>query len=96
MDIIEVLLGTRYALTICMRTKLNKQVVIVDRKSNGNSFGDRTFEVTVEYRENGEVKATKTFSETAFEGEHASARYMMTYNIRVWAKEQGTRFTGSV
>lgn len=76
--------------------KAIKQVVIVDTKSQGNNFGDRSYEVTVEFREGGQVKATKTFKDTAFEGEHDSVKRLMTMEIKKWAKTNGTRFTGWV
>lgn len=74
-----------------------KQVVIVDLKSEGNSFGDRTYTVTVEYRENGKALERKVFEETAHEGEHGYTRALITDQIKAWAiNEKDTKFTGWV
>jgi len=79
-----------------MAKKLN-QAVIINRASQGNNFGDRTFQVEVELRSpKGEVVATKVFQDTAQEGEHGSIKRLMTMSIKTWAKENSGRFTGSV
>lgn len=76
---------------------MQKQVFIVDRDSYGNNFGDRVFTVIVELRDKTHtVLETKTFRETAQEGEHSEVRRSMTAEIKEWAKENGATFTGQV
>lgn len=76
--------------------KIQKQVVITDLKTQGNSFGDRAFQVTVELRVNGQVEMTKLFEDTAQEGEHAAIKRLLTMKIKEWALAHGTKFTGWV
>lgn len=80
-----------------MATKKN-QTFILDRKSEGNSFGDRTFTITlVVLDHNGEeTLATRTFQETAFEGQHDHVKKLMTVEIKAWAKENNSVFKGAV
>jgi len=73
-------------------------VCIIENKSQGNSFGDRTFMVSLEIRNptTHEVLAAKTFQETACEGEHSAVKHLMVLDIKRWAKENNAkRFTGS-
>lgn len=73
-----------------------KQVVITTNRSHGNSFGDRTYDIAVEYRIDGKVVESKVFSDTAQEGEHADMKQLLTWEIQAWAKDRGTKFTGEV
>jgi hypothetical protein len=82
-----------------MKKATKPYTVISENQSEGNSFGDRTFKVTVELRNptTHEVLATKTFQETACEGEHGYYKNYITKQIKAWARENGSaRFTGAI
>ena len=80
-----------------MKTRKN-QAFITERNSQGNSFGDRTFTISVVVLDhNGEeTLAEKIFQETAFEGQHADIKRLMTKDIKAWAKENNAIFKGSI
>lgn len=81
-----------------LMAKKKNHVFIVENSSQGNSFGDRTFKVVAiikdQYME--ETLAERTFTETAYEGEHGYYRSKITKDIKAWAKENGATFTGSI
>ncbi len=73
-----------------------KQFVITDNKSYGNSFGDRAYSVTVEYRIDGKVIEDRLFSDIAHEGEHAHVKRLLSSQIKKWAESLGGQFIGQV
>ena len=78
--------------------KKKNQVFITARDSKGNSFGDRTFTTSVVVLDhNGEETiAEKTFTETAYEGEHAAVLKLMNMEIKAWAKQNNATFRGKL
>jgi len=79
-----------------MANKKNR-VFIVENSSQGNSFGDRTFKVVAIIKDQHmETLAERTFTETAYEGEHGYYRSKIVKDIKAWAKENGATFTGSI
>lgn len=73
------------------------QAVITERRTFGNSFGDKTFEVVVELRgDHGSVLDFDTFRMTAYEGDHEEIKRLMTTNINIWARKRSGSFTGRV
>lgn len=80
-----------------MATKKNR-VFLVENTSQGNSFGDRTFKVVAIVKDKfmEETLAEKTFTETAYEGEHSYYRNKIQKDIKAWAKENNAVYTGRV